>query len=90
MIEIIKYSNCTFCLVCEREEEILAVGLFSSPYLIFCMVRCLMPIATVGPCCTFLEVASFSINDNTFYTVSPCLTVISYLSFLIRQVAQLR
>jgi len=69
-IEIIKYSNSTFCLVCEREEEVLAVGLFLSPYLIFCMVQCVMPIATVGPYCTFLEVTSLSINDNTFYTVS--------------------
>ena len=64
--EIIKYSNSTFCLVCEREVEELTVGLFLSPYLIFCMVWCLMPIATVGPCCMFLEVASLSINYSTF------------------------
>ena len=51
--EIIKCCNSMFCLVREREVEVLAIGLFLSPYLIFCMVWCLMPIATVGPCCTF-------------------------------------
>jgi hypothetical protein len=42
------------CWVCERDVEVLALGLFLSPYLIFCTVY-LMPIATVGPCCTFLR-----------------------------------
>jgi hypothetical protein len=54
-IEIIKYSNSMFCLVCEMEVKVLAVGLFLSPYLIFGMVWCLMPIATVGPYCTFFR-----------------------------------
>jgi len=64
--EIIKYCNNMFCLVCEREVEVLATGLFLSPHLIFCMVWCLMPMVLVAH---FVEVVS-SINDNTFSTVS--------------------
>jgi len=50
-IEIIKYSNSMFCLVCEMEWEVLATGLCVA--LIFCMVWCPISIATVGRCFTF-------------------------------------
>ena len=86
-----KVQQSTFCLVCEREEEVLAVGLFLSRYLIFCMVWCVMPIATVGPLCTFMHIFCFIVRKWQYILHSlPCLTRNSYLSFLIREVAQLR